>query len=337
VVASLGLAGCNAIFSVPDDYQPWRPPPANATAVAPVASPPAPVTATPLGEVTPEQTAFSAQATYTVVAGDDLDQIAARYRVAPESIAVLNGLQPPYELMPGQRLLLPAVAAPGPTVTSTPAVPAPGLVSPTAATLGSPVATPLPPVEVTTSAGQPVPLVQPPVVQETVTETVTVATVEAPDTTTASTQPGPIPADPSATPGPAPSPASEPPSGQFLWPLVGPIVSGYGPTDDGLTNEGVNISADRGTTIRAAQAGTVAYAGNELRGYGNLVLIRHEDGWVTAYAHADSIMVQRGQEVQAGQPIATVGDTGSVTTPQLHFEIRQGSDAIDPMTRLPAL
>jgi murein DD-endopeptidase MepM/ murein hydrolase activator NlpD len=104
-----------------------------------------------------------------------------------------------------------------------------------------------------------------------------------------------------------------------------------------LNNDGVNISADRGTTIRAAQAGTVAYAGNELRGYGNLVLIRHEDGWVTAYAHADTIMVQRGQQVQAGQPIATVGDSGNVSTPQLHFEIRQGSDAIDPMTRLPEL
>ena len=336
MVASLGLAGCNAIFSVPDGYEPWRPPPANATAEAPAASPPAPVTATPLGEVTPEQTAFSAQATYTVVAGDDLDQIAARYRVAPEAIAALNGLQPPYELMPGQRLLLPAVAAPGSTVASTPAVPAPGLVSPAAAGLGAPVATPLPPAPVTATPGQPVPLV-PPSVQDAPPATVPVATVEAPDTAAASTQPGPIPADPAATPGPAPSPAAQPPSGQFLWPLVGPIVSGYGPTEDGLTNEGVNISADRGATIRAAQAGTVAYAGNELRGYGNLVLIRHEGGWVTAYAHADTIMVQRGQEVQAGQPIATVGDTGSVTTPQLHFEIRQGSDAIDPMTRLPAL
>lgn len=335
--AAVSLAGCNAIFSVPDDYQPWQPPPAGAVAETPPASPAPAVSVTPLGDVSQEQTAFSAQATYMVVAGDDLDQIAARYRVAPAAIAALNGLQPPYQLLPGQRLLLPAAASPASTVTSTPAVPAPGLTSQTAAAVATPQATPLAPVPIVapnvTSDGQPVSLVQPPGTETT--EAVPIATAEAPDTATAATLP--VPVDPTPPPDPAPPASTEPPDGQFLWPLVGPILSGYGPTDDGLNNDGVNISASRGTTIRAARAGTVAYAGNELRGYGNLVLIRHDDGWVTAYAHADSIMVQRGQQVQAGQPIATVGDTGSVSAPQLHFEIRQGSDAIDPMTRLPAL
>ncbi|MEM7445919.1 MAG: M23 family metallopeptidase [Pseudomonadota bacterium] len=300
---------------------------------------PAPVVSvTPLEEVPQQQTSFSAQATYTVVPGESLDQVAARYRVTPESIAVLNNLQPPYELTPGQRLLLPPVALPGDSVASTPAVPAPGLVSPTAAATATPIVTDLPPITPVAPTGGPAQLAQPPAV-DAPAQTVPIATAEAPDTAEAATLPGPIPADPAASPNPAPAPetVAAPQDGQFLWPLVGPIVSEYGPTEDGLNNDGVNISADRGTTIRAAQAGTVAYAGNELRGYGNLVLIRHADGWVTAYAHADSIMVQRGQEVQAGQPIATVGDTGSVTTPQLHFEIRQGSDAIDPMTRLPAL
>lgn len=335
VIATFGLAGCNAIFSTPDGYQPWRPPPAGAVAEAPSASPAPLVSATPLAEVSQTQTPYSAQTTYIVAEGDTVELIAARYRVAPTSIAALNSLQQPYSVVPGQRLLLPAVASPGPNVASTPAVPAPGLVSPTAAALGSPVVTSLPPVGADQVAGQPTPLVQPPAATTPVP--VPVASAEVPDTTVAASPPGPIPADPTATPGPTPTPATAPQDGQFLWPLVGPILSGYGPTEDGLNNDGVNISADRGTTIRAAQAGTVAYAGNELRGYGNLVLIRHEDGWVTAYAHADSIMVQRGQQVQAGQPIATVGDSGSVTTPQLHFEIRQGSDAIDPMTRLPQL
>lgn len=136
---------------------------------------------------------------------------------------------------------------------------------------------------------------------------------------------------PSATTDNAPATAGQ---GQFLWPVEGTILSEYGPLSDGLTNDGINIAAARGTPIRAAQAGTVAYAGNELRGFGNLILIRHEGGWVTAYAHAEEISVQRGQQVQAGQTIGTVGDSGSVTSPQLHFEIRQGSEPVDPRSRL---
>lgn len=144
---------------------------------------------------------------------------------------------------------------------------------------------------------------------------------------------------PSATtqPGTSQTPAATPPAagqGQFMWPIDGTVVSEYGPLSDGLTNDGINIAAARGTPIRAAQAGTVAYAGNELRGFGNLILIRHEGGWVTAYAHAEEISVQRGQQVEAGQTIGTVGDSGSVTSPQLHFEIRQGSEPVDPRSRL---
>ncbi|MBM3582541.1 MAG: M23 family metallopeptidase, partial [Alphaproteobacteria bacterium] len=97
-----------------------------------------------------------------------------------------------------------------------------------------------------------------------------------------------------------------------------------------LRNDGINIAAPKGAPIRAAESGTVAYAGNELRGFGNLLLIRHANGLVTAYAHADEILVKRGDTVSRGQIVARVGNTGGVPSPQLHFEVRQGRRAVDP-------
>ena len=85
----------------------------------------------------------------------------------------------------------------------------------------------------------------------------------------------------------------------------------------------------------AADSGTVAYAGNELKGFGNLILIKHSDGWITAYAHNDKLLVKKGQKVVRGEKIATVGSTGSVTTPQLHFEVRAGKKAVNPRSYLP--
>jgi murein DD-endopeptidase MepM/ murein hydrolase activator NlpD len=111
-------------------------------------------------------------------------------------------------------------------------------------------------------------------------------------------------------------------------------VGKYGPTPGGTQNDGINIKAAEGTPVLAADAGTVAYAGNELRGYGNLVLIKHADGWMTAYAHNSKLLVTRGQKVQRGQVIAHVGTSGAVSEPQLHFEVRRGSRALDPMDYL---
>ena len=108
----------------------------------------------------------------------------------------------------------------------------------------------------------------------------------------------------------------------------------YGPTPAGTQNDGINIKAAEGTPVLSADAGTVAYAGNELRGYGNLILIKHADGWMTAYAHNSKLLVTRGQKVQRGQVIARVGATGAVSEPQLHFEVRRGSRALDPMDYL---
>jgi len=131
--------------------------------------------------------------------------------------------------------------------------------------------------------------------------------------------------------GPAPAPRG---SGKFLWPVNGKIVSAYGVKDGGQHNDGINIAAPLGTPVHAAENGVVVYAGNELRGWGNLLLIRHADGWVSAYAHCEALLVKRGDQVKRGQVIARVGQTGAVASPQLHFELRKSGQAIDPASEL---
>ena len=116
----------------------------------------------------------------------------------------------------------------------------------------------------------------------------------------------------------------------FRWPVNGRVIQGFGPKTSGQQNDGLNISVPEGTAIKAAEDGVVAYAGNELKTYGNLVLIRHSNGYVTAYAHASEIAVKRDDVVKRGQVIAKSGQTGSVTAPQVHFEIRKGSTPVDP-------
>ena len=124
---------------------------------------------------------------------------------------------------------------------------------------------------------------------------------------------------------------ARPAMGGMRWPVKGKIISEYGAKPNGLKNEGINIAVPEGTGVRAAESGVVAYAGNELKGYGNLVLIRHEGGWVTAYAHAKELFVKRGDIVKRGDVIAKAGQTGSVSSPQLHFEVRKGATAMDPL------
>jgi murein DD-endopeptidase MepM/ murein hydrolase activator NlpD len=120
----------------------------------------------------------------------------------------------------------------------------------------------------------------------------------------------------------------------FRWPVRGRVIAGFGPTPSGQENHGVNFAVPEGTPIKAAEEGVVAYVGNELKTYGNLVLIRHANGFVTAYAHASEILVRRDEVIKRGQVIAKSGQTGNVSTPQLHFEIRKGSSPVDPMTYL---
>ena len=123
-------------------------------------------------------------------------------------------------------------------------------------------------------------------------------------------------------------------SGNFAWPVQGSIISQFGVSGNGRRNDGINISASKGTSIKAAENGVVAYCGNELKGFGNLILVKHSDGWVTAYAHADKISVKKGMTVKKGQIIGEVGNTGNVKTPQLHFEVRKGTKAVNPINYL---
>ncbi len=135
-----------------------------------------------------------------------------------------------------------------------------------------------------------------------------------------------------------PSAVAEATSGVKLrWPTTGKIIAGFGGRPDGTHNDGINLQVPLGTEVHAAESGVVAYAGSELKGYGNLVLLRHDNGWVTAYAHNDELLVKRGDKIKRGEVIAKAGKTGSVDQPQVHFELRQGSRPVDPMPYLEKL
>jgi len=122
----------------------------------------------------------------------------------------------------------------------------------------------------------------------------------------------------------------------FRWPVRGRVITGFGPKPNGQQSDGIDLAVPEGTAVRASEDGVVAYAGSELKGYGNLILVRHANGFVTAYAHASEILVKRNDEVRRGQIIAKSGQSGSVTAPQLHFEIRKGSAPVDPAQYLPS-
>jgi murein DD-endopeptidase MepM/ murein hydrolase activator NlpD len=129
----------------------------------------------------------------------------------------------------------------------------------------------------------------------------------------------------------APTPAAAAPALGFRWPAKGRVIAGFGGTGG---NEGINIAVPEGTPVKAADDGTIAYAGSDVKGYGKLVLIRHDNGYVSAYAHNGEINVKHGEKVKRGHTIAKSGQTGNVTSPQLHFEIRKGASPIDPMPHL---
>ena len=136
----------------------------------------------------------------------------------------------------------------------------------------------------------------------------------------------------------APTPPPPPRSGAgFAWPAYGKVISSYGAKAGGLHNDGINIRVSAGAPVRASDSGTVVYVGNELKGFGNLVLIRHAGGWVSAYGHNRELLVSRGEKVSRGQTVAKAGASGSVTSPQVHFELRKGSRAVDPQKYLPPI
>ncbi|WNJ98262.1 LysM peptidoglycan-binding domain-containing M23 family metallopeptidase [Thalassospiraceae bacterium LMO-JJ14] len=233
---------------------------------------------------------------HTVTPGDTLYSVAQRYDVVMYELARLNGIDAPYTIRVGEVLVIPSDDKPPKSVSS-------------------------PPVQ---SAAAPPPAEKPRRM---------VRVPQAPRGTTSGTSSGAVGqiavVPPKKPPEPVPPPVARTGRG-FVWPVKGPLMSNFGTKDGGLRNDGINIIAPKGTPVRAAENGVVAYAGNEIRGFGNLLLIKHADGYVTAYAHNADLLVKRGQRVSRGQKIATVGQSGSVNRPQLHFEIRKGRRPQNP-------
>ncbi len=161
-----------------------------------------------------------------------------------------------------------------------------------------------------------------------------VASLPAEQKPAAQSKPEPKPVAEPQTTASLPPKAEEPaagPSADFRWPARGRVIAGYNGKGG---NEGINIAVPEGTPVKAAEGGVVAYAGSELKGYGNLVLIRHPNGYVSAYAHNGELNVKRGDQVKRGQVVAKSGQSGNVNSPQLHFELRKGSTPVDPVPYL---
>lgn len=229
---------------------------------------------------------------HTVTPGDTLYSIAQRYDAVMYELARLNGVEAPYTVKIGEVLVIPEKDEDDKP---------------------QPKAAPAPATAKATPAPQP----EKPPRQ--------MARAPAPERTGGTVNVVP----PVKPPAPVPPPAARTSKG-FVWPVRGPLMSNFGTKTGGLRNDGINIIAPEGTPVVAAENGVVAYAGNEIRGFGNLLLIKHADGYVTAYAHNRDLLVRRGQRVRRGQKIATVGQTGSVNRPQLHFEIRKGRRPKNP-------
>lgn len=256
---------------------------------------------------------------YRVKEADTLNRISRMYNVSVSEMAKLNNLSSPYVLKKGQILRLPspqpkleeefAAAPPSPKLERAMAM-RPGAVesealAPPPGTTQTAAVTPPPQTAQTPAAAKsfpPQPAAKPAQVQ-----------------TVAAKQPNIAPKVPARSG-----------NGKFMRPIDGKTISKFGPKDDGLHNDGINIKAAKGTPVRAAENGVVAYVGNEMQGYGNLILVRHQDRWMTAYAHMDKTLVKKGDVVKVGQSIGTVGSTGGVDSPQLHFEVRRGTEAMNP-------
>ncbi len=248
--------------------------------------------------------------TYVVKQKDTVDSIASRYGVSRQSIVERNNLQPPYPLRPGQTLQVPGARYVPPS--------APAEASASVATATA-VADP---------SGGPGPvkreaLPPPP------------GTLES---KTAAAAPGSPPAGqptPLSPPAAAAPPASSAP--RFQWPLRGKIITPYGSAGGGQKSDGIDIAADNGAPVKAADGGKVVYAGDGVSHLGNLLLIEHSGGYITAYGNNEALLVKKGEQVKKGQTIARAGATGGAASPRLHFEVRRGgAKTIDPVSVLPA-
>lgn len=305
------------------------------------------------------------QREHVVQSGETVYAIARRYQVPMAELVRINNIAPPYAIRTGQKLRLPDPVGEIETA-AVPGIPTPPSVAQSAVQVvelppppngpkpGTPYAAP-PAAQQAPTASQlaaPPPVAKPAGKPDSSMAPTPLTPGDNPQVAVGQTPPpGVVPSSPPSAPvapppvtpapaAPAPTesaavivpPAPNPPAQGFVWPVRGELISRFGDKGPGLRNEGINIAAARGTPVVAADSGVVVYSGNELKGFGNLILIRHANGWVTAYAHNDTLLVARGDQVERGQEIARVGSTGNVSSPQLHFEVRKGSERIDPLT-----
>jgi len=277
---------------------------------------------------------------YVVQAGDTLREIGKRFSVGVEDIAQLNHISARKDLRPGERLALPADFRDRGPIRLRPVMVADTRPPPPAsrrearrereiaAAAQPPVLTPAPPSYIARPAPPP---------RTTAAPSPYAAAPPRPEPRYTPLPPAPV----ESAQAPASGDIAQAARGHFIWPLRGGMLSTFGVKGLGRRNDGVDIGAPMGTVVRAAAGGDVVYAGNQVPGFGNLVLVKHADGWVTAYAHLDTVSVKMRQEVSQGQELGVVGQSGGVSEPQLHFEMRYAATPqdkakpIDPMLVLP--
>ena len=259
-------------------------------------------------------TPVAQNSSYKVQPGESLAAIARRHGVTHQELARHNNMSNPGSLQPGQTIQLPAGVKPvalastgGSSARRMPLPAAKPTRGATQVASGTNRRPDIKPIRVASNS----------------------AALELPGKPKASTPKPQRIAHLGKLPKPQPMSAS-----QFRWPVRGRVISGYGSKPNGKHNDGINISVPQGTSVKAAENGVVAYAGSELKGYGKLILIRHSDDWVSAYAHNEELLVQRGEKIRRGQIIAKAGQSGTVNKPQVHFELRKGSRPMNPMKHL---
>jgi murein DD-endopeptidase MepM/ murein hydrolase activator NlpD len=274
-------------------------PHAGATAAAAPAPAMTPVAAAPAMAAAAKPVA-AAPSMHFVNRGDTLASIARKNHISVAELARANGLEPSAKLKLGTKLTVPGAKT---VAVAAPAAPAPLAAAPLAVAQQPAAVATVPVTRVAAAAPQ---------------QSARLAQA----TANIDEKPVETPAKAAEATGALPT---------FRWPVRGKVITSYGAKTNGKSNDGINLAVPEGTPVKAAEDGVVAYSGNELKGYGNLVLVRHSNGYVTAYAHASELLVKRGDTIKRGQVIAKSGQSGEVGSPQLHFEIRKGSSPVDPL------
>ena len=285
----------------------------------------------PATETSHKTTTRVALGEITVAPGDTLYSLSRKHSVPVNDLAVMNNLSAPFGLYAGQKLKVPDLSsAPVRSATTKPVATPKADVKSTKQSVKQPdkvgQKTPAKSEQGKQQAKQPATKKQ-----DKKTDKTTQKQPQKQEKTKQQTQKPKAKTSQSTNKMPAITARS---SSKFSWPVRGKILSNYGAKTNGLFNDGINIGAAVGTAVVAAENGVVAYAGNEVKGMGNLIIIQHSDGWMTVYAHMDSISLRRGARVNVGNKIGTVGKTGKVDKPQLHFEIRKGTKAYNPLQYL---